>query len=179
MISRIARRTRRRRRRAAAAFAVLAAVVGAGLATVRAGPSRPGRTVPVTVLATRRIGAATVLTTARGFTVYWFSLDTATASACAGSCARSWPPVSGPATAGSAITSELGIITRRDGTVQATYDGHPLYTATVDTAPGQARGNGVDGSGGTWHEITVSGTPTAPWAMPAGRTVVATAAFAG
>lgn len=157
-IGRIARRTRRRRRQAAAVFALLTAAAGAGWAAARTGPSQPGRPAFVTMLATRRIGAATVLTTASGFTVYWFSLDSATASACAGSCARRWPPVTGPAAAGPALTGQLGTITRRDGSVQATYDGHPLYTAAVDTAPGQARGNDLECSGGTWHDITVSGT---------------------
>jgi len=43
-----------------------------------------------------------------------------------------------------------------DGSKQATYDGHPLYTYTADTAPGQAKGNNINLNGGIWHEITVS-----------------------
>jgi predicted lipoprotein with Yx(FWY)xxD motif len=65
--------------------------------------------------------------------------------------------VKGPATAGSGVTGPLGRITRPDGTTQATYDGHPLYTYAGDTAPGQAKGNGLNVSGGVWHEVTVSG----------------------
>jgi hypothetical protein len=41
--------------------------------------------------------------------------------------------------------------------VQATYNGHPLYTYKGDTAPGQAKGNGLNIQGGLWHEVTVSG----------------------
>jgi predicted lipoprotein with Yx(FWY)xxD motif len=41
--------------------------------------------------------------------------------------------------------------------VQATFDGHPLYTFADDTAPGQAKGNGLNANGGLWHEITTSG----------------------
>ena len=48
-------------------------------------------------------------------------------------------------------------ITRPDGSTQATYDGHPLYTYAGDTAAGQAKGNGLNLSGGVWHEVTVSG----------------------
>ena len=68
----------------------------------------------------------------------------------------------GPATAGSGVTGKLSTITRSDGTKQATYDGHPLYTYAGDTAPGQAKGNGLNASGGLWYEMTVSGaTPAA------------------
>jgi hypothetical protein len=79
-----------------------------------------------------------------------------------GSCATYWPPVKGPATAGSGVTGTLGTITRPDGTTQATYDGHPLYTYLGDTAPGQAKGNGLNASGGVWYEMTVSGATPAP-----------------
>jgi len=68
-------------------------------------------------------------------------------------------------TGGSGVTGTLGTITRSDGTVQATYNGHPLYTYTADTAPGQASGNGINASGGVWHEATVSGGP-APAYIP-------------
>ena len=78
-------------------------------------------------------------------------------SNCNGSCAQIWPPVKGPATAGTGVTGTLGTITRADGSTQATYNGHPLYTYTADTAPGQANGNGINASGGVWHEVTVSG----------------------
>jgi hypothetical protein len=48
-------------------------------------------------------------------------------------------------------------MTRPGGSVQATYDGHPLYTASLDTAPGQAKGNDLYSGGGIWHEVTVGG----------------------
>ncbi len=103
----------------------------------------------------------TVLTNAKGFTLYWFVPDTATKSNCNGSCAHFWPPVKGPAGAGPGVTGKLSVITRSDGSKQASYDGHPLYTYVGDTAPGQAKGNGINLSGGVWHEVTASGA-TAP-----------------
>ena len=115
-----------------------------------------------TTLTARTIGGQQVLTNSAGFTVYWFVPDTSTTSKCTGSCATYWPPVKGPATAGSGVTGTLATITRSDGTMQATYDGHPLYTYAGDTAPGQAKGNGLNVSGGLWYEMTVSGaTPAA------------------
>jgi len=130
-----------------------------------------------TVLA-RTIDGTAVLTNSAGLTLYWFGPDTSTTSKCTGSCAAVWPPVTGPVTAGAGVTGTLGTITRPDGTIQATYDGHPLYTFAGDTAPGQTKGNGVNGSGGIWHEMTVSGSvvpvssgntapPSSPAAVPA------------
>jgi predicted lipoprotein with Yx(FWY)xxD motif len=134
--------------------------------TPAAGASSPASSAPAssggTTLTARTIGSQQVVTNSKGFTVYWFAPDTSTTSKCTGSCATYWPPVKGPATAGSGVTGTLGTITRSDGTTQATYDGHPLYTYVADTAPGQAKGNGTNLSGGLWYEMTVSGaTPGA------------------
>jgi predicted lipoprotein with Yx(FWY)xxD motif len=117
-----------------------------------------------TTLMMRTIGGTQVLTNSAGLTLYWFAPDTSTTSKCTGSCATYWPPVNGPATAGSGVTGTLGVITRPDGTMQATYDGHPLYTYVADTAPGQNKGNGLNISGGLWYEMTVSGATPAPGA---------------
>ncbi len=119
-----------------------------------------------TALMSRTINGTQVLTNSAGFTLYWFALDTSTTSNCTGSCATYWPPVKGPATAGSGVTGTLGTITRPDGTTQATYDGHPLYTYAGDSAPGQNKGNGLDVSGGVWHEVTVSGAAPAASSSP-------------
>jgi predicted lipoprotein with Yx(FWY)xxD motif len=125
-------------------------------ATAASSPASSG-----TALTTARIGGATVLTNAGGFTLYWFAPDTPAKSNCNGSCATFWPPVKGPATSGAGVTGKLGTITRSDGPAQATYNGHPLYTYAGDTAPGQAKGNGLNASGGVWHEVTVSGLAAA------------------
>jgi predicted lipoprotein with Yx(FWY)xxD motif len=114
-----------------------------------------------TTVMEKTIGGTQVLTNSAGFTLYWFAPDTSTTSKCTGSCATYWPPLKGPVTAGSGVTGTLGVITRPDGTMQATYDGHPLYTYAGDSAPGQNNGNGKNLSGGVWHEVTVSGTAPA------------------
>jgi predicted lipoprotein with Yx(FWY)xxD motif len=107
---------------------------------------------------TGKAGGATVLTNSKGLTLYWFSPDTPTKSNCNGQCATFWPPVSGPATAGSGVTaSKLGTLKRSDGSTQASYNSHPLYTYAGDSAPGQANGNGKNLSGGVWHDIPLKG----------------------
>ncbi len=108
-------------------------------------------------LRTTTIGGVTVLTNAAGRTLYWFGPDTSTRSACTGSCAAYWPPVTGPLTAGPGVTGRLATIQRPGGSLQETYNGHPLYTYIADTGPGQARGNNLDLNGGVWHEMVVTG----------------------
>jgi predicted lipoprotein with Yx(FWY)xxD motif len=126
------------------------AVAGAGAPEPASAASAAG------ALKAESIGGVNVLANGKGFTLYWFVPDTATTSNCNGSCAAYWPPVKGPATAGPGVTGRLGTIKRSDGSTQATYDGHPLYTYVGDTAPGQAHGNGLNLNGGLWHEVPVS-----------------------
>jgi predicted lipoprotein with Yx(FWY)xxD motif len=148
-----------------AAVALSAAACGsssgggsAGSGSASSAAASPTAAGSSTALKTAKIGGVTVVTNAKGFTLYWFVPDTATKSNCNGSCAHFWPPVKGPVTAGAGVTGTLGTITRSDGSKQATYLGHPLYTYIGDTAPGQAKGNGLNLSGGVWHEMTASGT---------------------
>jgi len=155
-----------RNRYLAAGLIAAAALIAAGCGSSSSGSGNGGRTstpggASGTALKTATVSGTTVLTNAQGFTLYWFGPDTASKSNCTGSCAQFWPPEKGPATAGAGVTGTLGTVARSDGTVQATYDGHPLYTYTADTAAGQANGNGLNVNGGVWHEVTVSGSAPA------------------
>jgi predicted lipoprotein with Yx(FWY)xxD motif len=132
------------------------AVLGGSLAAAGSPAPPPVARGAVTVKAAK-IHGATVLTNAEGFTLYWFTPDTPARSACYGTCAGYWPPLTGTASAGPGVTGKLGTITRNDGTTQVTYDGHPLYTYVGDTSPGQAFGNNLNLNGGLWHEMTASG----------------------
>jgi hypothetical protein len=87
--------------------------------------------------------------------------DTGDTSNCSGACAGAWPPVTttGSATAsGGAKASDLGTITRSDGTKQVTYDGHPLYYFSGDSGPGTASGQGSDGFGAKWWLVAPTGS---------------------
>jgi predicted lipoprotein with Yx(FWY)xxD motif len=131
--------------------------------TSAAAPPSAGTGAGGATVETATISGATVLTNAKGFTLYSFAPDAPAMSNCNGTCAHYWPPVPGPVTAAAGVTGRLGTITRSDGSAQATYNGHPLYTYIGDTSPGQAKGNGLNLSGGVWHEVTASGA-----AAPAG-----------
>jgi predicted lipoprotein with Yx(FWY)xxD motif len=137
----------------------VAALVLLGVAVAGAASS-PGAGSPAAqtraVLKTTTIGGTKVLTNGHGFTLYWFAPDTPARSACNGACAQYWPPVTGRPAAGPGVTGRLGAITRSDGSTQATYGGHPLYTYVADTGPGQANGNNLKLNGGLWHEVTVT-----------------------
>jgi predicted lipoprotein with Yx(FWY)xxD motif len=103
--------------------------------------------------------SGTVVANGSGYTLYWFSKDTPTYSACDDLCLPQWPPVTGApkAAPGAALAGKLGTIIRSDGVVQATYDGHPLYTFAGDFDPGDVGGNGVVQFGGTWHAVRPDG----------------------
>jgi predicted lipoprotein with Yx(FWY)xxD motif len=109
------------------------------------------RTVTLTIRTTR-IGK--VLADAKGDTLYWYSKDMRNGpSTCTGGCISAWPAVAGEPVAamGIAFAGKLGEVTDAGGTVQATYNGYPLYTYSGDMAPGKTAGNGV---GGVWHVIS-------------------------
>ncbi len=139
----------------AIAGASLVALLVLGISVAGAGGTGPASAGGA--LKTTKIGGVTVLTNAKGFTLYWFAPDTPAKSVCNGSCAAYWPPVTGTLAAGPGVTGRLGTIKRSDGTAQASYDGHPLYTYVADSGPGQANGNGLNLNGGLWHEVTVAG----------------------
>ena len=101
-----------------------------------------------------------VLVDSKGFTLYDFHKDKGTTSSCYGACAEFWPPLltEGEAEVGNgASASMLGTTKRNDGTVQVTYNGHPLYLFAEDKKPGEANGNDVSAFGGQWYALKANG----------------------
>jgi predicted lipoprotein with Yx(FWY)xxD motif len=150
--------------RAQAAMSMVVGTVGAvsvaalallGVAVANAGAPPAAAAGARVTLATAKIDGVAVLTTASGLTLYWFAPDTTATSKCTGSCTAYWPPVNGDPKAEPGITGKLGTIKRPGGGLQATYDGHPLYTYIGDSGRGQARGNNLDLNGGLWYEVRV------------------------
>lgn len=134
---------------------------GNGGETTTAAQSPPGAesgAAVLTVAGAPKVGP--VLVDAKGFTVYDFHKDQGTTSSCYGGCAGVWPPVltEGDPTAGEGATSsKLGTTKRKDGTVQVTYAGHPLYTYVADKKPGEANGNDFSSFGAQWYALHSNG----------------------
>jgi predicted lipoprotein with Yx(FWY)xxD motif len=101
-----------------------------------------------------------ILVDAKGRTLYLFEKDQPNQSACSGPCVSAWPvdQSSGtPKATSAAKASMLGTIKRTDGTTQVTYNHHPLYSYSGDTAAGQQNGQGVDAFGAQWFVVSPSG----------------------
>ena len=92
-------------------------------------------------------------------TVYLFEADKGKSSSCGGSCATAWPPVTGkPTAAGGAMSSDLGTITRPDGSTQVTYKGIPCTcssgTRTTATPTARASTSSVPAGTRSRHPAT-------------------------
>jgi predicted lipoprotein with Yx(FWY)xxD motif len=101
-----------------------------------------------------------ILVDSKGLTLYDFPPDRGTTSVCYGACAALWPPLisHGKPTAGpGARASLLGTTKRKDGKLQVTYGGQPLYYFVSDRKPGQTTGQGIDQFGGPWWVISPAG----------------------
>ncbi|GII20923.1 hypothetical protein [Planosporangium mesophilum] len=122
-------------------------------------------------LIAKKVGnLGSVVTDGKGMTLYRFEKDTAQppASTCDGTCAETWPPVTTTADhvrISGVDRNLIGTIARKDGSIQITLGGWPLYRYAKDTAPGEAGGQGV---GNTWFASTPAGKKaTATDAAPA------------
>jgi len=149
---------------AVAAMLVIAGCGGGGSSSSSSAASG-GSGTEGTIGSTEIEGLGSVLVDAEGMTVYDFTVDKGVKSECYGGCEAAWPPVTttGKPTAGAgAMASALGTTKRKDGTLQVTYNGHPLYTFTGDEGPGEANGNEVEG---TWFVLDEAGAEVKGQAM--------------
>jgi predicted lipoprotein with Yx(FWY)xxD motif len=129
---------------ATAATVALAGSATAGGARVNVAMSQLGR----------------ILVDSKGITLYDFPPDKGTTSVCYGACAALWPPLitHGKPVPGRRVrASLLGTTKRKDGKLQVTYGGHPLYYFVTDSKPGQTTGQGINQFGGPWWVISPAG----------------------
>ena len=113
------------------------------------------------VVAVAKVGdLGTIIVDSEGRTLYDFHKDEGASSACYGACAGAWPPLlteGEPQAEAGAMANQLGTTKRKDGTVQVTYAGWPLYTYVGDKAPGEANGNDIDQFGAEWYALQPNG----------------------
>jgi predicted lipoprotein with Yx(FWY)xxD motif len=168
---------------AAAAVLLLAAcnAGGAGAGSASASASSSTSSGSATVVNVGQTSLGSVLTGADGKTLYLFTKDSDGKSACGASCVGNWPPLTVAAgaapSAGSGVTGALSTITRDDGSMQVTINGHPLYHYAADKAAGDTNGQGVKD---IWFAVTPSGDAVqASGASSAPSSAASTGASAG
>ncbi|SRR6266566_1125591 len=109
-----------------------------------------------TATATVKGTSQTILTNAQGMTLYYRTSDVPPSTVCSGGCASAWPPLvvsgSGAPTSAASLPGKLTLVADANGK-QVEYNGHPLYTYSGDTGPGQTTGEGF---AGVWHVCTPS-----------------------
>jgi predicted lipoprotein with Yx(FWY)xxD motif len=111
--------------------------------------------VGTTVMVVQHSAVGYVLAEANGQVVYTYDKDTKGAKpTCTGSCATTWPPVTGVPKAGPAdnFPGTFGVVKGAGGVEQITYNGLPLYRL-AGAKPLTTKGNGL---GGVWHVVPLS-----------------------
>jgi predicted lipoprotein with Yx(FWY)xxD motif len=136
----------------AVAVGVAVAVV---VASAQAAPSAGGR------LSVRSSEYGKALFGPSGKVVYVFDADRGSSSRCYGACATAWPPLlttAAPLAGPGVKASLLGTTKRKDGTLQVTYNRHPLYYYEADKV-GKIMCQHADMHGGIWLIIKPNGQP--------------------
>jgi predicted lipoprotein with Yx(FWY)xxD motif len=137
------------------AAVAVAAAVAAAFALAGGAQSTGGTKVAI---AKSRLGR--ILVDSKGITLYDFVKDKGATSACYGACAALWPPLitKGKPVAGPGVrASLLGTTKRKDGKLEVTYGGRPLYYFVSDTRPGQTTGQGINQFGAPWWVLSPAG----------------------
>lgn len=145
------------------ALALLVAACGGGAdSTTTAVPVTTAAPTPTTAAPPAAAGLAAadsalgeILVDGTGRTLYLFVPDAQGDSTCYDECEQNWPPLTGEPVAGEGIDAALiGTTTRTDGTVQATFNGWPLYYFGGDAAAGDSNGQGLND---VWYVVSAAG----------------------
>lgn len=150
----------------------VAAAAGAALLVAACGSSSSGQSTKASsskpaaakssglTISTAKGSMGTYLVGSSGRALYMFAADKNGKSACSGSCAQNWPPLtssSTPKAAGGVNASDFGSIVRSNGAKQVTYNGRPLYYFIGDTGAGMTSGQGSSAFGAKWWLMTPGG----------------------
>jgi predicted lipoprotein with Yx(FWY)xxD motif len=150
--------------RLARVFVLVVLVLAAALLTTAAAAgSRSGSVVKV-----RQSSLGRILVDSHGRTLYLWAHDRHHKSTCYGACAAYWPALTThgkPRAIAGARQALLSTTRRRDGRLQVSYHGHPLYRFVGDTRAGQTSGEGLTDFGGRWDPVSAAGNAVRKDAM--------------
>jgi len=137
-----------------ARFTVFVALMAAGVLAAAAFSATSTSTISL-----RTTAVGKVLVAANGRTLYLFTADKGKKSTCYGQCAAYWPSLTAgkPSVGAGLKASLLGTTKRKDGKLQVTYAGHPLYFFVQDKKVGQVNGQGFVHFGGSWWVVSAAG----------------------
>jgi predicted lipoprotein with Yx(FWY)xxD motif len=157
---------------------ILAAAVGT-VGFLSAGSPAQSATKTNATISLVKTDLGMVLVNSKGHTVYLFMKDKGGKSSCTGKCATFWPPLvsAGTPTSGAGLKAALLSRTKRaNGTMQVTYNKHPLYTFSLDKAKGQTNGEGQVAFGAKWEAVSAKGAAVtvAPAAVTPTTTTIPT-----
>jgi predicted lipoprotein with Yx(FWY)xxD motif len=141
-------------------LAAVLAVAGCGSSNNNSSSNASSTATQPATVDVHKTDLGTILVDSQGRTLYLFEADKNGKSACSGACATAWPPLTttGAAVVGTGAAKKLlGTTKRSDGTMQATYNGWPLYLYEGDAATGQTNGEGLDQFGAEWYVLAPSG----------------------
>ena len=142
------------------ALVAVAAVLGT-IGFLAAGSVARSATGSKATVSLRKTKLGMILVNSQGRTLYLFAKDRSGVSACTSRCAQYWPPLLSRAkpTAGPGVKASLvGQTKRTDGSMQVTYNRHPLYTFALDKQAGQTTGEGSSNFGAKWYAVSARGT---------------------
>ena len=137
----------------------LAALLGVGTAGAKQSTKVVAKQAPNATL------GKTILTTAKGRTLYSLSAETGGRFICTGACLSTWRPLLVPAGVKPKGPVKLSTIERPDGRTQVTYRGRPLYSFAGDSRAGDVSGEGIKDVG-TWHAAVTANALPGPEPQP-------------
>jgi predicted lipoprotein with Yx(FWY)xxD motif len=140
-------------------MAIAALLIVIGVTTAGAHQARTSKAATIQLKRVGKLGK--VLVNGHGQTLYLFEKDKHGKSSCYGQCAKFWPPAftTGKPNAGQGVkASKLGTTKRKDGKLEVTYNGHPLYAYAGDSKAGQANGQGSTNFGAAWWVMNAKGS---------------------
>ena len=127
-------------------------------------PTAAATSAPAVVEASLKIAQnstlGSFLADGQGRTLYLFTKDTPQSSSCYDKCQQYWPPLLSlgqPQVSQGITTTLVGTTKRKDGLLQVTYNGWPLYYYAKDKAPADTLGQAVDQ---TWWVVSGEATPS-------------------